>query len=91
MILQWFAESFYNIFTKLLGWLTLPKIDDNVVSSIEDYISLIVEYGESIFTFFVPSYIYKSALILLLAIVGFKYGYYLVMWILKKIPMVGIN
>lgn len=90
MILQWFAEMIYKIMTGLLGWINLPQMSDDF-RKIFDYIDLIVSNGTSIANFFIPHNIFTVGFPILIAIIGFKYGYYLVMWILKKIPMASIN
>lgn len=90
MIIQWFADMFYKIFTGLLNWINLPSLPSDFYS-IPDYVNLIIENGASILNFFLPSHVFKVCFPIFLAITGFKYGYYLVMWILKKIPAVGIS
>lgn len=90
MILQWFADMFYKLFNGLLGWIHIPKFTDEQLDPLMQFFDYL-ESGMQIFRFFIPKTIYMSALVILLAIVGFKYGYYLIMWILKKIPAVGIN
>lgn len=90
MILQWFAELFYKLFTGLLSWINLPSIE-NYLDEVQEVMDMIVNNGSAIFRYFVPSPVIKVGLVLFFAISGFKYGYYLVLWILKKIPAVGIN
>lgn len=91
MIVQWFAEMFYKILTSLLNWINLPHLPDDVLSSINEMFALISEGGMAIFYFFVPNNIINVGIPILLIITAFKYGYFFVMWILKKIPMVGIE
>lgn len=91
MIVQWFAEMFYKILTSLLDWINLPHLPDDVLSSINEMSVLISEGACSLFYFFVPHNIVTVGIPILLIITAFKYGYFFVMWILKKIPMVGIE
>lgn len=91
MIVQWFAEMFYKILTSLLGWINLPHLPDDVINTINEYAALIFEGGFALFYFFVPHNIVTYGIPILLIITAFKYGYFFVMWILKKIPMVGIE
>lgn len=90
MILQWFAEMFYKLFTALLSWINLPSIADNL-DDVQELFDMIVSNGAAIYRFFVPGSVISVGCVLFLSITGFKYGYYLVLWILKKIPAVGIN
>lgn len=91
MIVQWFADMFYKILTSLLNWINLPHLPDDVINSIMEYAALILEGGFALFYFFVPHNIVTYGIPILLIITAFKYGYFFVMWILKKIPMVGIE
>lgn len=91
MILQWFADMFYKLLTGLLGWINLPRMDPSIIGSIDSWIATIFEYGTSLFNFFVPKIVITVGFPILIAITGFKYGYYFIMWILKKIPAVGIK
>lgn len=90
MILQWFADMFYKLLTGLLSWIHLPAMSDDF-RNVFNYIDMIVSNGAAIVNFFIPHNIFTIGFPILIAIIGFKYGYYLVMWILKKIPAVGIN
>lgn len=91
MIVQWFAEMFYKILTSLLNWINLPHLPDDVMYSISDVLNIISNGGFALFYFFVPNNVIKYGIPILLIITAFKYGYFFVMWILKKIPMVGIE
>ena len=91
MIVQWFAEMFYKILTSLLGWINLPHLPDDITSSINETVVLFSRGGLALFYFFVPHNVIKYGIPILLIITAFKYGYFFVMWILKKIPMVGIE
>lgn len=91
MIVQWFADMFYKILTSLLGWINLPHLPDDVINTIGEYSTLVLDGGFALFYFFVPHNVIKYGIPILLIITAFKYGYFFVMWILKKIPMVGIE
>lgn len=91
MIIQWLAEMFYKIFTGLLSWINLPSLDPEIKSAVINYIDMIFGTGLVFFKFFIPDILVKVGLPVILIVSAFKYGYYFVMWIIKKIPMAGIS
>lgn len=91
MIVQWFSDMFYKIMTGLLSWVNLPEFPSDVVESISGYMTMILQNGFSIYEFFVPSMVTHICIPILIGLSLFEYGYYIVMWVLKKIPAVGIH
>lgn len=91
MIIQWFAEMFYKVITSLLNWIHLPNIDSSVMNGVNEYVDVIFGSGISMFNFFVPQNVYKVCIPIVLVITAFKYGYFFVMWIIKKIPMASVQ
>lgn len=91
MIIQWFAEMFFKVITGLLGWINLPHLNSSVNDGLNDYLNVIFGDGIALFNFFVPQNIYKICIPIVLVITAFKYGYFFVMWILKKIPVAGVS
>lgn len=91
MIVQWFADMFYKVLTGLLGWINIPSMSDDILNSINEFVDMIVVNGTQFFVFFIPSSVRKVGIPLVLIIIAFKYGYYFIMWILKKIPMAGVE
>lgn len=90
MIVQKFAEMIFTILTKLLGWIHIPFIPNSVDNMIEQYLDILGS-GIELFYYFIPTNVISFGIPILLAIMAFKYGYYFIMWILKKIPMAGIS
>lgn len=91
MIIQWFADMIYKIFTGLLSWINMPSLDEQIKSAFTSYADMIYSAGNAIFKFFIPDVLVSVGLPIVLIIFTFKYGYYFVMWIVKKIPMAGIS
>lgn len=89
MILQWFANTFKEIVFALLGWVNIPSPD--FFNEIISVVDMAISNGMSLLVFFIPSYVIQSSITIFLVLETFKYGYFLVMWILRKIPAVGIN
>ena len=90
MILQWLAELFYTLFDLLLGWIHISPLPDDV-NAIADYIGMIITNGGGIVAFFIPMSIVKVCIIIILSFMTIIDLYYIVMWILKKIPMAGVS
>lgn len=91
MIIQWFAEMFYKVITGLLGWIHMPNLPSGITETVSEYLLMLNNTAFSLFRLFVPDNIVEIGIPILLAITAFKYGYYFVMWILKKIPAAAIN
>ena len=81
----------YKILTGLLNWINMPSLDEQIKSSFTEYVDMIYSSGYAIFKFFIPDVLINVGLPIVLVIFTFKYGYYFVMWIIKKIPMAGIS
>lgn len=90
MIIQWFAEMIYKVLTSLLNWINIPLMPETVNDNINEYLTLLFQGGE-LFYYFIPTNVISFGIPLLLVIIAFKYGYYFVMWIVKKIPMAGMS
>lgn len=89
MIVEKFANIFASIFFKLFSNLNIPKIE--ALDDFNTFISDLLTNGKNWLLFFVPSATLKVALSITIAMILIKYGYYLVMWILRKIPVASIN
>lgn len=91
MIIQWLLEAFYNIIDLLLGWMYIDSIPDQQINSLNSVINTITTNGMSIYKFFLPPIVRNVFIPIILTFIGFEWMYYLVMWILKKIPFAGIK
>lgn len=89
MIVEKFANLFAAIFFKLFANLDIPKIE--TLDDYNSFVSDLLNNGKNWLLFFVPSATLKVALTITIAMILIKYGYYLVMWILRKIPIASVN
>lgn len=67
-----------------------PVVPAGLVSAV----SMMFDYmkaGMGIFSFFIPLDAVKPALIVFVSVWGVLHGYKLLMWVLRKIPMLGIK
>ncbi len=85
MILVKLAEIIFNLVTKLLSFINLPS-GDEVFDRLYEYTDMIISNGKAIFMYFVPEFLYKVLLPIVLVIFTLKYVYYFVLWIINKIP-----
>lgn len=90
MIVEMFCDLFFKIFSLLFGKMTLPLFPFDIQDIIK-FIQMILEYGTSLVLYFIPKPLIIGCLVIVIALSSFKYIYNLVMWILKKIPALGIK
>lgn len=101
MISSFFSDSFSDITNNLLnflyylldflfGWINIPQIPDNIIDSINSFINLIFD-NLSLLGFFVRPTTLKILIPLVVFAFSFKYVYKIVIWVVKKIPFLGVN
>ncbi len=91
MLIQWFCDLLFRIWDGLFSWVNIPKFDDALINDINLYIDTILVNGRGLVSFFVPTKIFDTLLIILLGIISIKYTYFVVLWIIKKIPVAGMQ
>lgn len=74
----------------LFGWVQLPQVPAEVTSVVDSVFGY-MEQGIGILWLFVPQGLVKVLLPLVVVVVNFDHLYKLGIWILKKIPMLGIG
>lgn len=74
----------------LFGWVNLPQVPE-AVTSVVDTLFTYMQQGIGIVWLFVPQALVKVLLPLVILVHNFDHLYKLGMWILRKIPMVGID
>lgn len=89
MILVWFMDLFYTVFDVLLGWINLPLIED--LNAITEYMDIMITNGAGLVKFFFGNTVFNVCLSMLVALNIVDTIYWIVMWILKKIPMAGMD
>lgn len=92
MIFVWLLEgvSFVvdAIFT-LLG--VLPNLPNGVIDIMEWFFNLIFGNGLGLVCLFLPIDYIKAMIPILIAVINFEHIYHAIMWVLRKIPMAGIE
>ena len=88
-------EAIGNLGLKLLSAVmavldVLPDMPSAVVSALNSFFDLIFD-NCAVLGFFVPLSLVKGLLPLALLVVNFEHIYAGIMWVLRKIPMLGIE
>lgn len=91
MILETILNAIYFLIDSLLGWINLPSYPHELVLNATLYIDYIITFGSELIGFFIPWNIVTLGLPIALVVSNAKYFYQLVMWILRKIPMLNIS
>lgn len=91
MIFEIFCDAFYKIVTALLGWVNLPSFPEDHIYDVYELLSSAITSGAGLLFFFCDRTVIKICLSLSLAMVSAEFLYFVVMWILKKIPMLSIK
>lgn len=74
----------------LFGWVQLPAVPESITSVVDTVFSY-MQQGIGIVWLFVPQGLVQVLLPLVIVVHNFDHLYHLGMWILKKIPMLGIE
>lgn len=90
MLISLLLDVIYKIISTVLSVINLPDIPDAAVSYLNSFKELLVEGVHLLGAYIDLSYI-KTLLIIFVTIVLAEELYHLVMWIIKKIPMLGIE
>lgn len=90
MIISALLNVVKGLINVLFGWVQLPAVPEEV-TSVVDTVFTYMEQGLGILWIFVPQQLVLVLLPLVIVVHNFDHLYKLGMWILRKIPMVGIN
>lgn len=90
MIIKSLLNLLYNVFSALTSAISIPSLPENIETTLNAFLSD-VEFGLQI----LANYTHLKYLLSLFGIVvAIEVGisiYHFVMWVLKKIPMLGIS
>lgn len=90
MLFQTILNALKGLLQTLLGWINIPSAGEEFSNGIS-YFTTMLETGQSLIDLFIPWSLVKFGLPLLIVVVNFERVYNLIMWILRKIPMLGIE
>lgn len=90
MIIELLLDGIYTVFSLLMSPINIPDLPDTVIENIQYYLEYLA-VGKAILSAYTP-------IDYMLLLVGIAFAieigimaYHLVMWVLKKIPMLGIE
>ncbi len=91
MILKAFQIAFLALFESgPLGALEIPALSDEVMSRLYDYLELL-QYARNFITFFIPPEALEFGLEAFALLFLTEKLYPLIMWIIRKIPLLNIS
>lgn len=93
MIIEAVLNALKNVVFLLFSWLDLPNMSD-FGTGFDDAMGLITEIlsmTQTVIDLLLPWEIVKFCLPIVIVIVNFEHIYNFIMWIIKKIPMLGIK
>lgn len=90
MFIETIFNAFKTLLQTLLGWINIPSAGEEFTNGIA-YFSTMLNTGKDLIDLFIPWSLVKFGLPLLIVVVNFEKVYNFIMWILRKIPMLGIE
>lgn len=90
MIISALLNIVRSLIEILFGWVQLPAVPESI-TNVVDTLFTYMQQGIGILWIFVPQDLVKIILPLVIIIHNFDHLYHLGIWILKKIPMIGIE
>ena len=83
-------KLFNLILSPLISMIDLPLIPEELVMIVDQTFEY-MRAGVGFFNLVCPLELIQPAINIFLGVYIFEHGYYIVMWIVKKIPMLGIT
>ena len=90
MILEALLNLIKVLLNVVFGWINIPQFPETLTSSIDSFLDIIFN-NISLLGFFIRPITLTIAIPLLIVIINFEQVYKLTMWIIKKIPFLGIK
>lgn len=90
MILEAILNLLKNLLFVVFGWINLPAFSEGLTGSISSFLDLIFN-NLNLLGFFIRPTTLTLCIPILIALLNFEKLYKLTIWILRKIPMLGIK
>ena len=91
MIINALLTLVYNIFSVIFSPIHIPSFDADSISAVDNVLTMIFDDSEAIIGLFVPWSVVHIILPIIIALSLALPVYHLVMWIIKKIPFLGVS
>lgn len=90
MILETLLNAIKLLLTTVFGFINLPQFPEELTNSIDSFLDLI--FGNlSLLGFFIRPLTLTICIPILIILLNFEQVYKLIIWIVKKIPFLGIK
>ena len=89
LIVEGLLNGIYNILNGILSGLNIPSIPPEMDAALSEFWGYLY-YARNFVALVLPIN-FNPYFVIYFAILAFKYGYPIIMWILRKIPMLGIE
>ena len=91
MIINALLNLVYNIFSVIFSPINIPSFDNDSITAVDNVLTMIFDDSEAIIGLFIPWAVVNIILPIIIALALAVPAYHLVMWILKKIPFLGVS
>lgn len=91
MIIESLLNAIFSVFEKVFSVINIPGMPDGMSEQVVGFFNDVLNYAGSLISLFVPWSQVKIFFPILIVILSSEEIYKLVMWVLKKIPMLGIS
>lgn len=91
MIIETLLNAIFSIFEKVFSVINIPGMPDGMSEQVVGFFNDVLSYAGSLISLFIPWAQVKIFFPILIVILSSEEIYKLVMWVLKKIPMLGIS
>lgn len=90
MILEALLNLVFGLLQVCFGWISIPAFPETLTSSIDTFLSLIFD-NITLLGFFIRPLTLTIVIPILIILLNFEEVYKITMWILRKIPFLGMQ
>lgn len=91
MIIESLLNAIFAVFEKVFAVINIPGMPDGMENTVVEFLRSALNYAGSLISLFLPWSQVKVFFPILIVILSSEEIYKLVMWVLRKIPMLGIS
>lgn len=91
MIIESLLNAIFSVFETLFSGINIPGMPEGMSEQVVSFFNNTLNYAGSLISLFVPWSQVKIFFPILIVILSSEEIYKLVMWVLRKIPMLGIS
>ncbi len=90
MIFEAILNALLTVLKALFGWINIPGIGEEFDSAMQ-FIDVLFSNAQQLINLFLPWDIVRFGIPVIIIVKNFDHIYDFIMWILRKIPMLGIE